>query len=209
MLQVEAYSVGQLKTNCYLVFDSQTNQALVIDPGEAAEFLAEKISQKNLKLKYIVASHGHFDHVLAAGILKAIFNTPFLINRNDEKLLKKMNSSAGYWLGVDSQYPVAEIDHDLKEGVILRLGKHSLTVIETAGHTPGSVCLSSKNILFSGDTLFKDGIGRTDYSYSDKKQMIKSLDKLAALPPQTVCYPGHGPLTTISAMKKLPNKLFC
>jgi len=201
-LQVETFSVGQLKTNCYLVFDPKTKEALLIDPGEAPEFLAEKVTEKELKLKYLVATHGHFDHVLAAGVLKAIFKVPFLINEKDRPLLKKMNDSASYWLGVESQYPAAEADQNLKEGQILKLGEKSLKVIETPGHTPGGVCLLGEKILFSGDTLFLSGIGRTDYSYSDQDQMRKSLRKLAKLPETTMVYPGHGPVTSIKNERK-------
>jgi len=200
-LQIETFSVGQLKTNCYLVFDPETREALLIDPGEALEFLAQRITEEKLKLKYLVATHGHFDHVLAVGVLKVIFKTPFLMNKKDQKLLNRMNDSASYWLGVKSRYPVAEVNRDLKEGQILKLGKKDLKVIETPGHTPGGICLLGRKILFSGDTLFLSGIGRTDYSYSDKDQMKKSLQKLAKLPVVTVVYPGHGSITSIKNEK--------
>lgn len=200
-LQIETFSVGQLKTNCYLVFDPETREALLIDPGEAPEFLAQRITEEKLKLKYLVATHGHFDHVLAVGVLKAIFKTPFLMNKKDQKLLNRMNDSASYWLGVKSRYLVAEVNRDLKEGQILKLGKKDLKVIETPGHTPGGICLLGRKILFSGDTLFLSGIGRTDYSYSDKDQMKKSLQKLARLPVVTVVYPGHGSITSIKNEK--------
>lgn len=200
-LQIETFSVGQLKTNCYLVFDPETKEALLIDPGEAPEFLAQRITEEKLKLKYLVATHGHFDHVLAASILKAIFKTPFLMNKKDRRLLSQMNNSASYWLGVKSRYPVTEVDQDLKEGQVLKLGRKNLKVIETPGHTPGGICLFGQKILFSGDTLFLSGIGRTDYSYSDQDQMKKSLQKLIKLPAATVVYPGHGPITSIKNEK--------
>jgi len=196
-LQIETFSVGQLKTNCYLVFDFKTKEALLIDPGEAPEFLAQRIVEENLQLKYLVATHGHFDHVLAIGVLKAIFKVPFLMNKKDQKLLNKMNDSASYWLGVENRYPIAGVDQDLKEGQILKLGEKSLKVIETPGHTPGGICLFGQKVLFSGDTLFLSGIGRTDYSYSNKDQMKKSLQKLIKLPATTTVYPGHGSITSI------------
>jgi len=200
-LQIETFSVGQLKANCYLVFDPETKEALLIDPGEAPEFLAQKIIEEKLKLKYLIATHGHFDHVLAVGVLKAIFKTSFLMNKKDQKLLNKMNDSASYWLGIKSRYPVAEVNQNLEEGQILKLGKKSLKVIETPGHTPGGICLLGQKILFSGDTLFLSGIGRTDYSYSDKDQMKKSLQKLLKLPAATIVYPGHGSITSIKNEK--------
>ena len=196
-LQIETFSVGQLKTNCYLVFDLKTKEALLIDPGEAPEFLAQRITEENLQLKYLVATHGHFDHVLAIGVLKVIFKVPFLMNKKDQGLLRKMNDSASYWLGIESYYPVAEVDQNLKEGQVLKLGKKSLKVIETPGHTPGGICLFGQKVLFSGDTLFLSGIGRTDYSYSDEDQVTKSLQKLIKLPATTIVYPGHGPITSI------------
>jgi len=196
-MDISKFIVGQLRANCYLV--KSGNDAIVIDSGDDGQFLSEKILAENLKIRAILATHGHFDHVLAAEELKMNFKAPFLISRKDEFILKKARKSAVYWTGVDLGLDPARVDKFLQKGDKIRFGKEYLEVIETPGHTPGSVCFYSKKnkVLFSGDTVFKDGFGRTDFSYSSQEKLIESVKKLSKLSGGIVVYPGHGEKTTL------------
>lgn len=194
-MKIEILQLGQLQTNCYIAHCG--GEAVIIDPADEAEFIAGKISRLNLKPIAIAATHGHFDHILAAGELQMIFNIPFFIHPADEFLLKEMNSSARFWLKIKSDYPLPKKIKPFKENFILKFGSCELKVIEIPGHTPGSVCFLADSVIFSGDTLFKSGVGRTDFSYSDANSLKKSLEKIFRLPPETIVYSGHGEKTTI------------
>ncbi|MBI5079334.1 MBL fold metallo-hydrolase [Candidatus Wolfebacteria bacterium] len=202
-MKIEILRLGQLQTNCYIAHCG--GEAIIIDPADEAEFIAEKIQRLDLKPSAILATHGHFDHILAAGELQMIFNIPFYIHPADEFLLKNMNSSASFWLksfgpsqgGQKINRPLPRIIKSVKNESVINLGGCELKVMETPGHTPGSVCFLADSIIFSGDTLFKSGIGRTDFAYSDKNALDKSLEKIFRLPPKTVVYPGHDEKTAI------------
>ncbi|MBU1200584.1 MBL fold metallo-hydrolase [Patescibacteria group bacterium] len=201
-MEIKTLSLGPLQTNCYLVWCPKTQEAIIIDPADEADFITQEIIDLKLKPKYIVLTHGHFDHVLGVLELKLNFNIPILLHKADLPLYKQTQKSAQYWLQRQVD-PTPPPDKFIKQNDQIKFGKESLKVIETPGHTPGSICLLSPvhlggAHLFSGDTLFKNGIGRTDFSYSSSKDMQNSLQKLAKLPPTTKVYPGHGEPTTIA-----------
>ena len=205
-MDVLTLPVGPLQTNCYLASCPKTKEAIIIDPGDSGDFISQKILDLKLQPKVIVATHGHVDHIVAVIELKLAFNIPFLVHKKDLFLLKRNKETIEYFLGFNPypelfQWKNAEtiVDQYIKEGDIMPFSKQKLKVIETPGHTPGGVCLYTKGILFSGDTLFKNGVGRSDLSYSSKEDLEASLQKLSKLPPKTIVYPGHGPETTISA----------
>lgn len=211
-MKIETFVLGQLQTNCYLIYDEKSKQGVIIDPADSAEFIAEKIQLLKISPKAIIATHGHFDHVLAAGELQLILNIPFYIHENDLFLLKKMNQSASYWLNQNIKKTLPLKIKFIKENDKIFFGNHYLKVLETPGHTPGSICLLINSLtrelvnslmLFSGDTLFKDGFGRYDFSYSSKEKIILSLIKLLKLPKATIVYPGHGERTSINNEEKL------
>lgn len=235
-MKIETLRLGQLQTNCYLVYDSKSKEGVIIDPADEAEFIAEKIQRLKLKPKAIITTHGHFDHVLAAGELQMIFNIPFYLHKKDLFLLRQMNQSASHWLSYPINQPLPTNIKFLKENAIIKFGNFALKVIETPGHTPGSISLFSNQlsaissqysvisnqqnmnelktdnrwlntVLFSGDTLFKNGIGRYDFSYSSKKSLEKSLVKIVKLPSETIVYPGHGENTTIKEEKFIIEKI--
>ena len=205
MLTVKTLTVGDLAANCYLVSDSVTNETVIIDPGDDADFIAETISSEKLTPTAIVLTHGHFDHVLGCLELKLNFNIPLYLHKNDEKLYTSANQSAAHWLKKKT-LKVPPVDQFIKEGDKIKVGSETLTVIETPGHTPGSICLyyspndkramSNDKYLFTGDTLFKDGVGRTDLSYSSPSDLSKSLLKLKSAMSHEQCdisvYPDHG-----------------
>lgn len=197
--------LGQLQTNCYLVFDCGNHEGLIIDPGDDADYIARIIGDEKIRPLAILATHGHFDHLLAATELKLAFNIPFLIHQKDEFLVKETQKSAKHFLKLRSVDPPPPIDDFLKESQKITFGKHHLQVLETPGHTPGSVCfyLKEKGLLFCGDTVFKNGPGRTDLSYSLPQNMKNSLAKLLLLPPKTIFYPGHGGEFTKEELKSI------
>ncbi|HLC93976.1 MAG TPA: MBL fold metallo-hydrolase [Patescibacteria group bacterium] len=212
-LQIKTFSLGGLDTNYYLLYTH--NEGVIIDPGDEATFIAEKIQEFKFSPCAIVATHGHFDHVLAAGELQLIFNIPFYLHQNDLFLLKNMCTSATHWLGRPVKHPIPQKIITVQENDVIGCADYHLKIIETPGHTPGSICLTInfnqraspnrsvdqfdpfKSIVFTGDTLFKGGIGRYDFSYSSKEELDGSLRKLEFLPQETVIYPGHGEATTI------------
>lgn len=215
MLKQEVLVLGNLETNCYIIWDEETKEGLVIDPADDGVGISEEIENKGIKLVGIVMTHGHFDHSLAALDLKLIYNVPVYLSNKDKFLLDRQDETAKYFLKRDIKTPnLKEVDKDLEEIKEINFGKSKLEVIKTPGHTPGSVCLyfkptptgrtSLKNggLLFSGDTLFKDSRGRTDFKYASTKKIYESLKKLMELPEDTEVYSGHGEATTIGREKE-------
>jgi hydroxyacylglutathione hydrolase len=195
--------VGQMQSNCYIVSEEKSQKCIIIDPGEDGEYIVSEILKKGWKPEKIIATHGHFDHIMSGFVVQNTLNIPFLINKDDEFLVNNMRDSARHFLGIESDPPPL-IDGYIKAGEKILLGKEEFQVIVTPGHTPGSVCLYSKKekIIFTGDLLFAyGGIGRTDFSYSNPIKMQESLKKVFSLPPDTIVYSGHGEETTIGREK--------
>ena len=190
--------VGPLQCNCSIIGDEQTHEAMVIDPGDQIEEILGILESENLKLKQIVITHAHIDHVGGAMKLKAATGAPILMNQNDLALLKMLDLQAA-WIGMRSPGTV-QIDEPVSEGKILRIGNIGGSVLETPGHTEGSICLHfpQQEMLIAGDTLFSGSIGRTDLPGGSYEKILRSLhNQLLALPDETEVVPGHGPTTTI------------
>ena len=191
--------VGPLACNCYVVGDEVTRQAIVIDPGDDAEELAAEIVRQELTITAIVATHAHFDHIVAAERLRALTGAPFLLHDEDRPLLGWMQESGRLFLGVELP-PPPEVDTPAREGDHISAGGVELEVIHTPGHSPGSISLAGPGALFSGDTLFAGSIGRTDLPGGDTKALLDAVrSKLFALDESLAVYPGHGPATTLGA----------
>lgn len=172
-----------MQTNCYLVYPSSLACA-IIDPGDDADYIQRRIYDLGLTPKYVLATHGHFDHLLAAAELSLGYQIPFCLNRKDEFLLKK---------SLPREALAAPVVLDLKEGVEISLGQEKLKVLEIGGHTPGSVAFVARNDIFSGDAIFADGsVGRTDFGYSDKKMLEKGIARLEKFAKGATVWPGHG-----------------
>lgn len=204
MIKFEVLVLGQLETNCYLVWDEETKEGLVIDPADDGVAISEELINKGINLVGVVMTHGHFDHSLAALDLKLMYNVPVYISSKDKFLLDRQDETAKHFLKMDIKTPnILKIDKDLEEVSEINFGKSKLEVIKTPGHTPGSVCLYSKedNLLFSGDTLFKDLRGRTDFKYGSTKKIFESLRKLMELSEDTDVFSGHGEPTSIGREK--------
>jgi len=194
----EILPVGPLQCNCSVIGDEGTREAMVIDPGDDIEDVIALITKHNLKVKQIVITHAHIDHVGGAMKLRAATGAPILLNQNDYALLKMLDMQAA-WCGMASPGKV-EIDQSVAQSDKVKAGSLVADVIHTPGHTEGSVCLyfPLEKKLIAGDTLFAGSIGRTDLPGGSFEKIINSLqEKVLALPDETVVVPGHGPLTTI------------
>jgi glyoxylase-like metal-dependent hydrolase (beta-lactamase superfamily II) len=193
--------VGPLACNCYVVGDAATRRAIVIDPGGDADELATEIAARDLTITAIVATHAHFDHVLAAERLRAVTGAPFHLHHDDRPLLDWIGPSMEMFLGVPGQDP-PEVDSDVLEGESLVAGDIEFEILHTPGHSPGSISLVTADALFSGDTLFAGSIGRTDLPGGDTLQLLDAVRaKLFVLDDDLPVYPGHGPPTTIEREK--------
>ncbi len=192
-LEIKQLTLGELSTNCYLAWDDTTREAIIIDPADEGGFITEQILGLQLSPTAIVLTHGHFDHVLGVLELKLNFNIPVVMHEQDVFLLERAQSSALHWLGREVD-PVPPPDQFLRHGEVITFGNVELKVIETPGHTPGSVSLYNDEVVFTGDTLFADGVGRTDFKYSDSQELQRSLKKIQQLPDQKkrTAYAGHG-----------------
>lgn len=170
---------------------------MVIDPGAEPETIFSFLSAQQLSAHCtcIVNTHGHADHIGANADLKRMLKVPLYIHRADAQMLVDAHKNLSAFISFPVVSPPA--DRFLSDGDVLQLGNETLTVIETPGHSKGSVCLCAKDVLFSGDTLFYGSIGRTDFPDSSDEDMRQSLQKLKTLDPNLVVYPGHGPATTL------------
>ena len=189
-MEIKKVITNQLEENCYIV--SSCGEGIIIDPGGAAEEILK--AAEGLEIKYILLTHGHFDHIMAAGELLKKMNAKLLVPKGDSEMLADCNKSCGAMYGF--YHDEIPYDRKLSEGDEITFGSVVLKAIETPGHSSGSMCYIGRGIMFSGDTLFRGTIGRFDYE--NKEKMVSSLKKLLALPETTVVYPGHGPATTIS-----------
>ena len=193
---IEKIIVGEIEANCYLVADEATKEAVIIDPGAEPAKIKRYIQKHGLNCLFIINTHGHIDHIAANND----FNIPIMIHEKDAPLLYSPELNLSSF--VVSPFTSRQAHRLLKDGEKIEIGALNFSVIHTPGHTPGSICLRLDNCLFTGDTLFAQGVGRTDFPYSSEGELIKSIkDKLFTLDENTKIYPGHGPVSTIGAEK--------
>lgn len=204
-LQIETLTLGELDANCYIAWCEETLQAVIIDPADAGESIAERIVALQLEPRAILLTHAHFDHVLGTLALQLSFDIPVYLNNADNFLLEGAQKSAEHWLKhtVD---PVPPANYSLDENQIITVGNCELQVLQTPGHTPGSCSFfwestqksdrlsftfAEPSALFVGDLIFQNGIGSTDHRYSKKNDLFTSIQKIRDLG-QTRVYAGHG-----------------
>lgn len=194
---LKKFAVGPLEENCYLIADPATKQACLIDPGAEPVRIMNSIHKEGLDLKFIINTHGHGDHIGG----NSYFKVPIFIHRLDAEFLQDgiKNMSAMLLFEINSP----EAARLLEDGDTIDLGSLHLDVIHTPGHTPGSISVKLDGIIFTGDALFKHGIGRTDFDYGDQEALLKSIKtKLLVFDDDTVIHPGHGDSSTIGEQKK-------
>ncbi|MEX2304458.1 MAG: MBL fold metallo-hydrolase [Bryobacterales bacterium] len=194
----EILPVGALQCNCSIFGDEQTREAIVIDPGDEIEQIQEILDRHQLRVKAIIITHAHIDHIGGAAKLKKLTAAPVYMNENDLELRDQLDMQAG-WLGV-APPEKPEIDVAMRDGDVIELNGQPFQVLHTPGHTQGSssLFLPGENKLIAGDTLFRDSIGRTDLPGGNGRQILVSIrEKLLPLDDEVVVIPGHGAETTI------------
>ncbi|HUS06792.1 MAG TPA: MBL fold metallo-hydrolase [Bryobacteraceae bacterium] len=194
----EILPLGLLQCNCSIFGDPETHEAIVIDPGDEISRIESVLERHKLKVKAIVITHAHIDHIGGAKKLKEITGAPVYLNERDQVLYDNLEMQAA-WLGMDTPGQT-EIDVTAREGDSLEAGSTEFQILETPGHTQGSlsIWIPSEQKLVAGDTLFRDSIGRTDLPGGDGRMILRSIhDKLLPLPDDTLVIPGHGAVTTI------------
>ena len=195
MLKVKNIISGQFEVNCYLVYDVTTKAAIIIDPGEDDKSVIKEIESLALKPELLINTHGHFDHILSDDIIRKKYNIPLAIHKDDVVFLSDINKNASYIIGKSVKINNPEIIFEKEQSYQTSFCKYS--ILNTPGHTPGSVCVLIDNDLFSGDTLFAGSIGRTDFPCSSPSAMKQSLQKIKQLDKNMQVYPGHGPSTNM------------
>ena len=207
-IQVDQYVVGMVQTNCYVVANTATNECIVIDPGASGEILAEKIRAANYTPAAVLLTHGHFDHVAAAETVSKDFGVLIYAHEAEEDTLKSPEKNVGWMLGTNESYYA---DVYLKDEEEIELAGLKIKVLHTPGHTAGGCCyyLPEEGVVFSGDTLFAQSVGRTDLPGGSMSQIVRSIrEKLLTLSeagnPDTdiTVYPGHNEVTTIETERK-------
>ena len=194
----EILPVGPLRCNCSIFGDETTREGLVVDPGDNIEEIRQIIARHGLRVTAIVVTHAHIDHIGGAARLHRLAGAPVYMSERDLFLTRQLDVQAG-WLGIATPEAPA-IDVAVKDGDLIRLASSEFEVLDTPGHTPGSISLlvAAENKLLAGDTLFRDSIGRTDLPGGDGRRILISIrDKLLPLSNDLIVIPGHGELTTI------------
>lgn len=201
-MQIERFIVGMVGTNCYVVSNEETSECFLVDPGAYSDKVIAYIREHELKPQAILLTHGHFDHIMGLdGVLRE-FPIPVYAQEEEEILLKDASYNASISYGPAYTFSGASY---IKDGQILELAGMTIRAIHTPGHTIGGCCyyIESEHVLFSGDTLFHDSVGRTDFPTGSQSQLVRSIrEKLLGLPEETVVCPGHMSETTIGHEKK-------
>lgn len=196
-MKLQSYVLGVVSTNCYIISDENTNEAIIIDPPDQAAAIANMLKEQSLVPVAIILTHGHFDHIMAAGDLAENFHIPIIACEAEKELLADSNINGSRMIRKDF---VLTANQFIKDNDLLTLGGMKIKVIHTPGHTAGGVCyyFEDEKVLISGDTLFLESVGRTDLPTGNSKTLIESIrQKLMVLPDDVVVYPGHGDKTTI------------
>ena len=199
-IEIRCATVGMLATNCYIVFDKEKREALIVDPGGDADYIAECVEKIGVKPVALMLTHGHSDHFKALAELKEKYHVPVYVHKDDAYRLK---FQAGF---VDAAYDLQLDDIIVNDGDHLEIGGMKIDVIHTPGHTEGGVCyyLKENGVLLAGDTLFRHSWGRTDFPGGNQAQLFRSIrEKLLTLPPETLVLPGHESSTTIEEERRV------
>ena len=201
-IEIKSMTLGMVATNCYLIINKETKEALLIDPADNALRISNVIEENVCTLKAILLTHGHFDHIMALNELKKRYNVPVYANEEEEDVLKQSSLNMSGMIG---QIYTTQADIYVKDGEHLKLAGLDIIVLHTPGHTKGGVCyyLPEEKVLMSGDTLFHCSIGRTDFPTGSMSQLVRSVkEQLFVLPDDVQVYPGHDSVTSIGYEKQ-------
>lgn len=193
--------VGPLQVNCYILADEKTKEAVVIDPGGDAKDILRAVRERDLVVRYIVNTHGHFDHIGANGELKQATGAEILLHAGDAPVLKSAELHAAAFNLTTNASPPA--DRYVSAGDVITAGEVQLRVLHTPGHSPGGISLAEEGMVFTGDALFAGSIGRSDLPGGDLMTLLRAIrENLLTLPGETRVFPGHGPASTIADEKR-------
>lgn len=196
-MTLETIVVGPMQVNCYILGSKSTGEAIIIDPGAEGAKIKKRLLALGLKAGCIVNTHGHADHIGA----NAAFDVPVYIHRLDAEFLTNPELNLSAMFEAPLAMPAAQ--GLLEDGQRIEAAGQNLEVIHTPGHTPGGICLNAGEFVFTGDTLFAQGVGRSDFPYASEKDLLNSIrKKLMGLADETIIYPGHGPSSTIGEERK-------
>lgn len=195
-MKIMQMEVGNLGTNCYIIYSEATLQAAVIDPGGSASAIISEINKARLKVEYIINTHGHADHIMANDAVQQATGAKVLIHQDDAGMLTNAQHNLSAFIG--GGMVCRQADRLLSHNDIIKVGDIELQVLHTPGHTSGGICLLTDQVLIAGDTLFAESIGRTDFPGGSYAQLINSIkENLLTLDDAVKVLPGHGPETTI------------
>ena len=208
MMKIERFEVNPFQENCYIVSDD-SGEGIIIDCGafyeEERKAVVEYVMDNGIELKHLISTHGHIDHNFGNNTIYERFGLKPEVHAADEPLMSKLGEQALMFCNYKLNYKMPPVGRYLSEADTIRFGNHELNIINTPGHTPGSVFFYCKEegVAFSGDTLFRMSIGRTDFELGSYKDIMDSLRQLPTiLPDETTILPGHGPRTTMKAEKQ-------
>jgi hydroxyacylglutathione hydrolase len=194
---VHGIVVGSFQENCWVIGNRRTGEAICVDPGDEPDEVLAMAGDMGVRIKYIANSHAHIDHILGVGAVRDATGAKFLLHPGDLELARNTATMAKGWMGIDIANP-PDPDAFLSDNDAIDVDGLKLTVLHTPGHTPGSVCFYTNGIVFAGDTLFQGSIGRTDLPGGDyDEEMASIVERLLALPDETIVLPGHMDQTTI------------
>lgn len=201
-MRVKSLIVGMVQTNCYLVYDEETKQTAIVDPGDGADIISSECKKLGLKPEAILLTHGHFDHIMAAAALREEWGLKIYACEKELEVLR--DGSKNMMLTYYRKSYALEPDVTVRDGETFEAAGFTWKVIETPGHTIGSCCyyVEDEDVLFSGDTLFHQSYGRVDFPTGNAMEMLASVKKLLGLPEDVMVYPGHMDATTIGFEKK-------
>lgn len=193
-MKIEKLILGGYMENCYIVYDEKTLKGFIVDPGDEGNLIKNYIEGNNIKLEFILLTHGHIDHVGASDFISKAFNLPVYISKTDMEYINRGEMVFG---------KIKEPDFYLSGGDIIDFNGKDIKVIETPGHSEGHVSFLLDNHLFSGDVLFENSIGRFDLPGGNYNTLINTIkNKIVVLPDDTIVYTGHGNITTVGKEKR-------
>jgi hydroxyacylglutathione hydrolase len=199
-MKIQNIPVGPLQVNCFVVYDEEVNDAIIIDPGDEPEKIISFIEAGKFRVSSIVCTHSHFDHVGAVRRLKEVTDAPVVIHKDDLGIYMHAEEQAVMW-GLRMEQP-PKPDSFVLEGDEITAGSLRFRVLHTPGHSPGGICLYGNDVIFTGDTIFAGSVGRTDFPGGSYDSLKKSFARIISLPPETKILSGHGPETTVGIERK-------
>ena len=203
-MTVKQFLAGPIGTNCYLLINEKTKEAVIVDPASCPDYMMNYIKTEELKLKAVLLTHAHFDHIMGIDdVLNKYGKMPVYVHEADKPMLEDPQQNMTMSCGVPYASTGAQA---VQEGQVLSLIGYEIKVLHTPGHTPGGCCyyIASEHVLISGDTLFQQSIGRTDFPGGSMSDLVRAVkEKLMILPEDTVVYPGHMGTTTIADEKRM------